>query len=106
MLPVVLEQNLILPAVFFHASGHEHPLAGVPIPVVQSPQRTPQYQPIKPAHHSRDLFPVFFDKLLHGVLLCPVSVIWTSTTRYYKGERPFSDGTVCGEAALCHPSPV
>src|SRR5271169_4521410 len=66
---IVFEENLVLPQVFLHSFGFQGLQFRIPLDVVQTSHRTTEYQTIKTADYSPDLLFVFFDKLLHGVLL-------------------------------------
>ena len=66
---VMFERNSILPQEFFHSLGHHHLPGWVPVADIQPARCTSQYQSIEPGQHAHDTIAIFFDKLLHGVLL-------------------------------------
>src|SRR5262245_26335878 len=88
MLMVILEPDLVLPQVFFHATLED-----------DAAQRATKDQPVKTGHHPLNLLPVLCDKLFHGVLLFTCFVNSGKSTKILYRERP----PLCLRlAALCH----
>ena len=68
VIQVTLEQNVIQAEVLLHPLHHPRLQIRIPVAEVQTPKRTPKYQPVETAQRSVNLFPIFVDKLFHDVL--------------------------------------
>src|ERR1017187_9179508 len=103
VLAVILKQNVVSPQVLFHSHGNRWPSRLWPARA-QTPQRPPEYQPVKSRHDSLDVIPEFGDKLFHGVLLRVVFIAKKNTilqqenavsspTRQFAASPAFLGGT-------------
>src|ERR1017187_9449311 len=90
VLAVILKQNVVSPQVLFHSHGNRWPSRLWPARA-QTPQRPPEYQPVKSRHDSLDVIPEFGDKLFHGVLLRVVFIAKKNTI--LQQENAFSSPT-------------